>query len=54
MARANTFDLYVINISALWDHYKHEQMSNGHEKKPAHNLTQEQMLDMVRRAKEKI
>lgn len=54
LERASTFDLYVLDLSTRWVKYQQEQSNDGLlGKKPGHNLSQEQMLSMVQRAKEK-
>jgi hypothetical protein len=56
LSRATSFDLYVLNISTLWQNYRQERaerMSRG-EPEPAPKLTQAQMqamLDKVRNKK---
>jgi hypothetical protein len=52
LASASTFDLHVLDLSAKWVKYQQQQADDTAAGKK-HNLTQEQMLDMVKRAKER-
>ena len=45
LARANTFDLAVLDISAKWERYRNDR-ANGI-KPPAPKLTQEEMRAMI-------
>jgi hypothetical protein len=49
MARATTFDLYVIDLSARYERYRNE-LAEG-KSAPRAKLTQDQMLDMLKRAR---
>jgi hypothetical protein len=49
LATATTFDLYVLDVATRWSNYQYEQSSTG--TKSAPKLSQDQMLDMVARAK---
>ena len=52
LARANTLDLVVLDASAKWERYRNERANGKHvPEKP--NLTQEQMLEMIRSVKER-
>lgn len=61
MQRATTFDIYVMDLSAKWNKKQHEdqdkakddpaqEVKSGHPVKS--KLTQEQMAELLRRAKE--
>lgn len=50
MERATTFDLYVMDIGTRYAVIR-EQKRNGTYVKPTPKLTQEQMLAIVKRAK---
>lgn len=52
MARANTFDLYVLDVHTKWVKYQHELQTsgNGHVK-PSPKPNQAQMLDMIKRVR---
>lgn len=46
LIRATTFDLYVMNSSISYEHYRQELATTG--KKPLPKLSQEQMMAMLR------
>jgi hypothetical protein len=48
MARATTFDIYVLDVSAKWLKYQNTNEEIGATK---HNLTQKQLLDMMNSVK---
>lgn len=50
LANASTFDLYVLDISARWERHQRD-LADGKVKPQQPN--QEQLLDMVKRVKEK-
>lgn len=49
MSRATTFDLYVIDLSARYERYRNEAAEG--KSAPAPKLTQDQMLDMLKKAR---
>jgi hypothetical protein len=55
MARATTFDLYVLDVHTKWVKYQHEQEKAKGEGKTiaprAPQLSQQQMLDMIKRTR---
>lgn len=56
--RANTFDLYVLDVSSKWLKYQHEEMERqrsgaGKVKSKTPKLTQEQMIAMINAVKER-
>jgi hypothetical protein len=50
LSRASTFDLYVLDVSAKWVKYQQELADGKATKKQP---TQQQMLDMVAKVREK-
>jgi hypothetical protein len=48
MARATTFDIYVLDVSAKWLKYQNSQEEGG---SPKHKLSQQQLLDMMKSVK---
>lgn len=59
MDRANTFDIYVMDLSAKWNKKQHEdanQKEDGGVIKSGNpvksKLSQEQMADLIKRAKD--
>ena len=48
MAQGNTFDLYVLDVSAKWSK-RQQDISEG--KAVEHNLSQAEMFDMIARAR---
>jgi hypothetical protein len=50
LERATTFDLHVLDVSARWE--QHKINKENHKGEPP-KLTQEQMLEMVAKAKAK-
>jgi len=55
LARATTFDLYVLNTSSQWETHKRNEVEhrvNGSKAKRP-DLTQEEMLAMIKRVKER-
>lgn len=50
LARATTFDLTVLDISAKWENYQRAKAENGG-RPPTPELTQDQMMDMINRVK---
>ena len=54
LARATTLDLHCLDISVKWELHKHEQSNSGQSTpKPAPKLSEQEMLDMVKRVREK-
>jgi hypothetical protein len=54
LERASTFDLHVLDLSAKWVKYQQQQADDeASGKKPKHNLSKEQMMDMIKRVREK-
>jgi hypothetical protein len=55
LERATTFDLYVLDISSRWVKYQQDKADNNSKgmPPPAKKLTQEQMLDMIKRVRER-
>ncbi len=51
MNRATTFDLQVLDISAKWERHQRERAETGG-KPPIPQLSQEQMLEMIRKTRE--
>lgn len=53
LARADTLDLYVLDLGARWSNHQYElsQKNSGQPSTP--NLTQEQMKAMINRVKER-
>jgi hypothetical protein len=51
LAQADTFDLYVLNLVAHWSK-RQDNIAKGI-KEPAKQLSQDEMLDMVRSVKER-
>lgn len=57
LVRASTFDLYILNTSTKWENHKREEEArrsqglNPSPKRP--NLSQEEMLAMIKRVKER-
>jgi hypothetical protein len=51
LSRANTLDLYVLDISAKWSRYQNEKAEGKHSA-PTPKLSQEQMLKMIQDARE--
>lgn len=47
-SRATTFDLYVLDVSTRWFKYQ-QDVAEG--RIAEHNLTHEQMLEMLRKAR---
>jgi hypothetical protein len=56
LERASTFDLYVLDVSSRWVKYQ-QDMADSKQKgvapPPAKNLSQQQMMDMIKRARER-
>lgn len=54
LSRASTFDLYVLDVSTRWQIRSQEQASRGQSKgsKPKHMPTEQEMIKMLKRAKE--
>ena len=48
LARATTFDLYVLDVSTKWEQHRND-IAQG--KKVDHKLSQEKMLAMIARAR---
>ena len=53
LARASTFDLKVLDVSAKWERHKHRVASGEEPAKKPPKLTQEQMLAMIKRVRER-
>jgi hypothetical protein len=49
LARASTFDLHVLDVSARWSNRQQEKTSGN---KSAANLSQQEMMDMINRTKQ--
>lgn len=52
LERATTFDLYVLDISAKWSKYQSD-LADGKAAKQTPKLSREQMLEMIKRVKER-
>jgi hypothetical protein len=52
LERATTFDLYVLDVSAKWSKYQSD-LADGKVTKPTQQLSQEQMVEMIKRVKER-
>jgi hypothetical protein len=52
LERATTFDLYVLDVSAKWSKYQSD-LADGKATKPTQQLSQEQMMEMIKRVKER-
>lgn len=53
LARATTFDLRVLDVSAKWNLHRQQIASGEKPEKPVPKLTQEQMQAMIRRVRER-
>ena len=56
LERATTFDLYVLDVSSRWVKYQQDMADSKHKgvaPPPAKNLSQQQMKDMIARARER-
>lgn len=53
LARATTFDLTVLDVSARWERYQFEKQ-NGKLKTEVPDLSEQEMLDMIRKVKEDV
>jgi len=56
LERATTFDLYVLDVSSRYVKYQQDLADNkqkGVAPPPAKKLTQQQMMDMIKRARER-
>jgi hypothetical protein len=51
LGRANTFDLYVLDISTKWFKYQNDVANGKETNKSRPNLTVDQMQEMIRRAR---
>ena len=51
MTRATTFDLHVLDVATRWSNRQHEMASTG--RAPVPQLSQERMLDMIQRVRER-
>jgi len=51
LGRANTFDLYVLDVSTKWFKYQNDVAAGKEPNKPRPKLTVEQMQEMIRRAR---
>lgn len=52
LARATTFDLYVLDVSARWQQHQHEQITGKKSfTRPPPKLSEREMLDMLKRAR---
>lgn len=52
LARATTLDLYILDLSAKWEAHQHK-LAQDPNYKPTPKLSQEQMLAMLERARNK-
>lgn len=57
---ASTFDLYVLDVSAKWLKYQHEKAEQDQQRQSINKhapatpkLSQEQMIDMIRKVRER-
>jgi hypothetical protein len=57
LQRADSFDMYVLNVSAKWEEKKREEINMGQQgakaKPKTPKLTQEQMISMINVVKER-
>jgi hypothetical protein len=54
MARASTFDLHILDLSARYERYKHEQSERKSGAPPAPpNLSVDEMKEIIRKTKER-
>lgn len=54
LSRANTLDLYVLDVSAKWSKYQQDKTEQGNQfVKPAPKLSVEDMKAMIARTKER-
>ena len=51
LARANTFDLYVLDVSTKWFKYQNEQANGKNPTPTPPRLTVDQMQEMLRKAR---
>lgn len=54
MARATTFDLYVLDVHTKWVKYQHQEATNKQALPNAPNrpvMTQKQLLDMIKKTR---
>jgi hypothetical protein len=51
LGRSSTFDLHVMDTATRWANYQHEQATTG--KKPVPKMSEEAMIEMIKRVKEK-
>ena len=52
LTRADTLDLHVLDLSGRWQRHQQEQLENKQSRQQS-RLSQEQMLAMVKRVKDK-
>jgi len=52
MKNATTFDLYVLDISSRYQHYR-QQVAEGKYVKPVKQLSEQEMLAMLAKVKER-
>jgi hypothetical protein len=51
IGRANTFDLYIMDMALTFENYHHKKsMNNG--KEPIPDYTQDELMEMLRKNKE--
>jgi hypothetical protein len=53
LTRSTTFDLYVLDMHTKWLKYQNEQSKDPNQPKAPPKLTQEQMLEMIKRTRER-
>lgn len=53
LGKATTFDLYVLDVSTKWANRQRTIAQGGVPQKAVPQLTQEQMIDMIKRVKNK-
>lgn len=51
MARGNTFDLYVLDVSAKWSKYQNDKADGKTPSTAVNQPTQEELLAMIKRTK---
>ena len=53
LARGNTLDLYVLDVSAKWSKYQNDKAEGKSSAKTTPNLSQAEMEAMIKRVKER-
>ena len=51
IGRANTFDLYIMDIALTFENYHHKKSMNGG-KEPIPDYTQDELMAMIKKNKE--